>query len=136
MLSLLCTGEKWVATDAETYSFEQAPTAAFKFESTSTPERSPGLPSLRDLIRMLPRLVGLNHDLVHGNATLAVNGIPVNGVPVNGATVIMNGTPVPGLEDTLAGRQAFTANGHALPKVITWTVNSDKRAAVYPIHGA
>ena len=110
-------GEKWVATDAQSYSFgSQDSDSDSELDVPLSKPWRPGM--VADLLRMLPRLVGLNHNLVNGAATLAINGsvLPIDNLPAR-RRLRINGDALSGLESSLAGRSTLVANGRSHPKV-------------------
>lgn len=101
-------GEKWVATDTQGWeSLDLDP----DFEASLGKQKArPNV--VGGLLRMLPRIVGLSHDLANGSAALAVNGTirSLNGKPINGKAV-PSLSPMPPLQPP------FAANGKSHPKV-------------------
>lgn len=106
-----------MATDAQSYSFGSQDSDSDS--ELDVPMAKPWRPGMvADLLRMLPRLVGLNHNLVNGAATLAINGsvLPIDNLPAR-RRLRINGAAVSGLESSLAGRSALVANGRSHAKV-------------------
>lgn len=96
-----------MATDAQVYNF--GPISLEQELQRPASPLSRGSRGVREILRMLPRLVGLNHDLMNGSASLPVNGIME-------ASLRANGKPSLAVQAGVMGKP-FVANGHSNPKV-------------------
>lgn len=68
--------------------------------------------TVTDLLKLLPKLVGLNSDLMSGNALLAVNGTVLQAPRLG-----VNGYRANGIHNSLVAKAALMSTGHSHPLV-------------------
>lgn len=104
---MACAGEKWVAKDSQSSSFDSVDLDP---ELDRPPERLRGQPVgvVAEILKLLPRLMGISQDPVNGSASLAING----GI-LRSPLLTVNGDSVPGAQPY----EPAQLNGRLHPKV-------------------